>query len=104
MVHVYGEITFFSDDKTKWAMLGKLTKYQEQKTNGKQAWKMSDAPKDYLLSMLKDLVAFEIKINRIVAKSKLSQNREQGDFDQVIKELQTKGHTDLANSMSKLHR
>lgn len=104
VVHVYGEIAFFSDDKTKLAMLGKLTKYQEQKTNGQQAWKMSDAPKDYLLGMLKDLVAFKIKITKVVAKSKLSQNREPADFENVVKELQAKGHDRLASSMSMLER
>lgn len=104
VVHVYGDIVFFSDDKTKLAMLGKLTKYQEQKINGQQAWKMSDAPKDYLLGMLKDLVTFKIKITKVIAKSKLSQNREPADFENVVKELQEKGHDRLAKSMSMLQR
>jgi len=85
-------------------MLGKLTKYQENLTNGKAAWKMSDAPKDYLLDMLNQLVAFEIKISKIIAKSKLSQNREQRDFENVIEELKTKGKTRIAETMQALDR
>jgi len=44
---------------------------------------MSDAPKDYMEMMLDGIVAFEFKIESIVAKSKLSQNREKEDFDSV---------------------
>lgn len=102
MVHVYGEIQFYSDDKMKLAMLGKLTKYQENITNGKDAWKMSDAPKDYLMDMLKHLIAFEIKISKVIAKSKLSQNRDKGDFDNVVQQLKNKGEHAMAENMEAL--
>ena len=45
---------------------------------------MSD---DYLRSHLKALVAFEISIDRIDAKHKLSQNRNEHNYDLVINEL-----------------
>lgn len=103
-VHIYGRIRYFLDDKSKLAAIGMLTKINEQKTNGDAAWKMSDAPKDYLMAQLKDLIVFEIKISKIQAQSKLSQNREQKDFDAVVKNLQDKGKTVLAESMLRLDR
>ena len=104
VVHVYGEIQFYSDEKTKLAILGRLTKHHENLVNGDRAWKMSDAPKDYLKEMLNHLVAFEIEITKVIAKSKLSQNREQRDFEQVIKELKLRDHHELADSMKDLNR
>ena len=104
VVHVYGEIQFYNDEKTKLAILGRLTKHHENLVNGDRAWKMSDAPKDYLKEMLNHLVAFEIEITKVIAKSKLSQNREQRDFEQVIKELKLRDHHKLADSMKDLNR
>ena len=99
VVHLYGEIEFFSDQKSKLAVLGKLTKQQEQQTNGDQAWKMADAPKDYLIQMLEHLVAFEIKISKVIAKSKLSQNKDPQDFDNVVMQLKQRGKSELAARM-----
>ena len=55
-------------------MLGILTKFHEEKYSSNNAWKMSDAPKDCIVMMLDGIVAFEFKIESIVARSKLSQN------------------------------
>ncbi|NNP73552.1 transcriptional regulator [Acinetobacter defluvii] len=103
-VHVHGTLRFYNDQKSKLAAVGMLTKIQEQKTNGAQAWKMSDAPKDYLLALLEDLVVFEIEVTRIQAQSKLSQNREPTDFNAVIKRLKGRDQADLAQAMSNLQR
>lgn len=104
VVHINGDIQFFHDQKTKLAVLGQLTQQHERITNGKNAWKMADAPKDYLLEMLDHLVVFEIKIERIIAKSKLSQNREEKDFRNVIKKLHEAGKAHLAKTMNQLKR
>jgi transcriptional regulator len=101
-VHIAGKIHYFTDQKRKLAALGQLTKYHEQKTNGDRAWKMSDAPKDYLLEQLEQLVVFEIHIDEIQAKSKLSQNREAVDFHAVIKALQQRQEIKLAHAMQDL--
>lgn len=103
-VHVHGTLKFYDDQKSKLAAVGMLTKIQEQKTNGAQAWKMSDAPKGYLLALLEDLVVFEIEVTRIQAQSKLSQNREPTDFNAVIKRLKGRDQAGLAQAMSNLQR
>ena len=48
---------------------------------------MENLSEDYLQSHLKALVAFEISIDRIDAKQKLSQNRNEHNYDLVINEL-----------------
>ena len=104
VVHVHGKIKFLTDTKIKLAALGRLTKSMEEKTNGNAAWKMSDAPKDYLMEMLEKIVVLEIEISRIEAQSKLSQNREKKDFDGVIHALSQRGENQMVESMLRLNR
>ena len=69
-----------------------------------EGWKMSDAPKEYLMDQLNDLIVFEINISKVQAQSKLSQNREKRDFDSVIKNLQERGKNEIAESMLRIER
>lgn len=103
-IHIYGKINFFTSNKTKLAAVGMLTKQSEQKANGASGWKMSDAPIDYLMEELAGIIVFEITISRIIAKSKLSQNRDSRDFNSVVKELQARGEHGVAESMLRLDR
>ena len=103
-VHIYGNITYFTDNKSKLSAVGMLTKINEKKANGDSGWKMSDAPKEYLMDQLKDLIVFEIDISKIQAQSKLSQNREKRDFDSVVKNLKEIGKENLAQSMLRLEK
>lgn len=104
VVHVYGKLKFYDDQKSKLHAVGLLTKQQERKTNAENAWKMSDAPKDYLYELLEDLVVFKIDITRILAQSKLSQNREPNDFNAVIDRLKDRNQSALANAMYELKK
>ncbi len=101
VVHVHGQIQFLTDEKAKRAVVGKLTKRFETLTNGKAGWKMSDAPADYLNTMLAKIVAFELVIERIAAKSKLSQNRDRNDYDSVISKMELNGSDELAARMKR---
>ena len=53
-------------------------------TKGDNAWKMRDAPTDYIKTKLDEIVGIEFYINRLEAKSKLSQNREKSDYTAVM--------------------
>ncbi|UOO93134.1 FMN-binding negative transcriptional regulator [Vitreoscilla stercoraria] len=102
VVHIHGTVSYLTDQKSKLAAVGMLTKKQERVANGEAAWKMSDAPKDYLLEQLAYLAVLEINIHKIEAQSKLSQNREAQDFDAVIEKLYGRGKHVLADNMSDL--
>ena len=45
---------------------------------------MSDAPEDYVTGLLRAIVGVEIRIARVEAKAKLSQNRSAADVEGVI--------------------
>ncbi len=99
VVHVHGPIAFQHDDHAKRAAVGLLTRLHERRTNGADAWRMADAPADYMQTMLAGIVAFRIAPARVLAKSKLSQNREDVDYLGAIRGLRTSGAEDLAQRM-----
>lgn len=53
----------------------------------KGAWSLDDAPADYVAVQAKAIVGLELRIERIDAKRKLTQNRSQDDFDGVLAAL-----------------
>lgn len=101
VVHLKGNLSFSHSKKDKLSAIGKLTKKYEQKFFGKEAWKMSDVPRDYIEEMLEYIVAFKFKVSDITAKSKISQNREEIDFVSVKKTMDSLNKTFLASSMGR---
>lgn len=101
VVHIHGRITFQHDEKAKRGVVGRLTKIFETGQNGPQAWKMSDAPADYMTAKLAEIVAFEIEISSISAKSKLSQNKAKIDAQGAANGLAASGEAELASQMGK---
>lgn len=99
VVHVYGTIRFQHDAQSKRAAVGLLTRSHERRLNGDQAWRMADAPADYMEQMLAAIVAFRITPQRTLAKSKLSQNREPRDHLGAVEGLAADGHDALAAIM-----
>jgi transcriptional regulator len=53
----------------------------------KDPWAVSDAPKDYIDTMLANIVGIELLVEKIEAKWKISQNRPARDRQGVIDDL-----------------
>ncbi|MFN4172583.1 MAG: FMN-binding negative transcriptional regulator [Pseudorhodobacter sp.] len=104
VVHVQGAIAFRHDDHAKRAAVALLTRDHERRVNGPAAWKMADAPSDYIAGMLEEIVAFRITPTRTIAKSKLSQNRAQADHAGVVDNLAARGEAGLAQAMLRHRR
>lgn len=102
VVHVHGAISFQHDERTKRAAVGLLTREHERRMNGDAAWRMADAPADFMTDMLGGIVAFRIAVDRVLAKAKLSQNRDARDFRGAIDGLRAKGSGPLADRMAKV--
>lgn len=100
-VHLRGKIRFHRDDKARRAAVGRLTKAQETRANGADAWKMADAPEDYMATMLDSIVAFEIAVTGVLAKSKLNQNRDAADRAAVAGAMARDGRATLARRMTR---
>ena len=104
VVHLIGRVNFDFSHKARLRVVGMLTKFHEEKYSSNNAWKMSDAPKDYMEMMLDGIVAFEFKIESIVAKSKLSQNREKEDYDSVKNRMKELNKDHLYEAMNTIER
>ena len=102
VVHIYGKIYYQNDEKSKLAAVGKLTKKMEERTNGETAWRIADASRDFQNTMLENIVAFRIEITKILGKSKVSQNRETIDFDNVASVLTEQGSTHMSARMNQV--
>ena len=74
----------------------------EERTNGETAWRMADAPSDYLNDLLENIIAFRIEITKILGKSKVSQNREAIDFDNVASVLAEQGSAHISARMNRI--
>jgi transcriptional regulator len=65
--------------------LATLTAHHEASVDSD--WRITDAPDDFIESMMQGIVAFELPIDELVGKSKLSQNRPAEDIDGVVRGL-----------------
>ena len=99
VVHAQGTISFQHDDHAKRAAVGLLTRIHERRVNGDQAWRMADAPADYMQQKLAGIVAFRITVAGWQAKSKLSQNRDARDYLGAVEGLRASGQNALAERM-----
>ena len=72
-VHAYGQAEVFDDAQRLLALVSELSHKHESRRP--QPWTVSDAPADYIDSMLKAIVGFRLPVTRLLGKRKLSQNR-----------------------------
>ena len=103
-VHLKGKLSFNDSKKSKLRSVGMLTKLYESMYFGEKEWKMSDAPKDYIEKRLDDVVAFKLEVKTIIAKSKLSQNREIEDFISVKNNMKKQKKFYLFETMHNLKK
>jgi transcriptional regulator len=82
-VHVYGEPTLFSDEPCLKETLDRMINTFDSSYMAQ--W--SDLSDEYRSRMMKHIVGFEIKVKRVEAKFKLSQNRTKGEQARVIQFL-----------------
>ncbi|HEX5240392.1 MAG TPA: FMN-binding negative transcriptional regulator [Candidatus Limnocylindrales bacterium] len=61
-----------------------------------EPWSLEDAPEPYVASQLRAIVGLELRIDRIEAKRKLSQNRSAADVDGAIEGLALGGPAERA--------
>src|SRR5262249_52987630 len=83
-VHVYGVPPVVDDAIFVRKMLRELVETHE---HGRQPEWTMDLPEDYLHKMMQAIVAFEVPMDRVEGKYKLSQNRSDADQDSVIEHL-----------------
>ena len=76
-VHATGTGALVEDPESVKTLLADLVRTYE--SSGPTAWSLEGLPADYLAGMQRGIVAFEIPIERLEGKAKLSQNRDAVD-------------------------
>lgn len=88
-VHAYGALTWFEDAERLRKLVTRLTETHEAPREA--PWAVSDAPEDFVQAMLKAIVGFELPIQRLEGKWKMSQNRPAEDRAGVLDGLSREG-------------
>jgi transcriptional regulator len=89
VVHVYGTLKVIEDPAWLLKHLNALTTVHE--STFPVPWQVSDAPADYVASLLNGIVGLELPIERIEGKWKASQNRSERDRTGIIEGLEDLG-------------
>ncbi|NYF25992.1 FMN-binding negative transcriptional regulator [Sporosarcina sp. JAI121] len=101
-VHVYGQASIVGEEELKQDLSELLEKYEKQRENPVLWDKLSP---QLLESQLKGIVGFKIKVQEVQAAYKLSQNRNEEDYHNIIEKLQEEENLNshpLAEAMKKI--
>jgi transcriptional regulator len=84
-VHINGTLSVIESEADKLQIVKTLT---DQMESGRGSpWAVADAPKDYIQTMLANIMGIELLVEKIEAKWKISQNRPARDRQGVIDDL-----------------
>ncbi|MEP6612426.1 MAG: FMN-binding negative transcriptional regulator, partial [Mucilaginibacter sp.] len=82
-VHAYGNCVILDSEEEKAALLAETIKYYE----ADYLKQYESLPGDYKQKMMKGIVAFQIIVDDLQAKKKLSQNRSEKERENIIVSL-----------------
>jgi transcriptional regulator len=99
VVHAYGYLNVIEDAGWLRTHVESLTTIHE--AGSARPWAVSDAPAEYVASLIKGIVGFEMKIERLEGKWKVSQNRPESDRRGVVDGLDALGSAE-AEEMARL--
>ncbi|QPZ41454.1 FMN-binding negative transcriptional regulator [Bacillus halotolerans] len=88
-VHVYGTASILNEEELKHDLTMLLQKYEKNRENPVLWDKLSP---QLLESQLKGIVGFKMKVEEIQASYKLSQNRNEKDYMNIIDQLRNEGN------------
>jgi transcriptional regulator len=100
MVHAYGQLVIHNEPDWILNQVTRLTNHFE--ANQPNPWNVDQAPTDYVDGQIKAIVGIELKITRIEASFKMSQNKSKADLDGVIAGLQKVGKGPISEAIDAL--
>ena len=92
--HVHGELVIHDDVDWLEALVRRLTEKHED--GAARPWTVDDAPPKFVAGQLRGIVGVELRISRIEAKAKLSQNRPAADIDGVVAGTRDRGDVEMS--------
>jgi transcriptional regulator len=93
-LHVCGELVVHDDPAWVEQLVRRLTDRHEK--DRATPWTVDDAPQDYINGQLRGIVGIELRIDRIEASAKMSQNKSEADAAGVIDGFIADGNTSVA--------
>ena len=102
MVHAYGQLVIH--DHPDWILnqVTRLTNHFE--ANQPKPWNVDQAPTDYVDGQIRAIFGIQLKINRIEASFKMSQNKSKADLDGVIAGLQKADKVSISEAIDALRQ
>lgn len=101
VVHAHGSLNV--RDQSDWVREHLNDLVTQQEAGRDEPWAIEDAPEEFIANMLKGIVGFEIPIDRLEGKWKVSQNRGENDREGVIYGLKSEA-TPFSAEMADLIR
>jgi len=83
-VHVYGKPRLITDRDQAYQLLKRLVDRHESNSH----YKLETLPQDFVEKEIKGIVAFQIEVTKVEANYKLSQNRNDEDYGNIINRLE----------------
>lgn len=99
-VHAYGRPSLVTDHDEMYALLSRLVERHE----ADHTYRMETLPQDFIEKEMKGIAAFKVEVTRLEAAFKLSQNRNDTDYQNIIIELEKREDelsTQVAQAMRK---
>ena len=94
VAHEHGELVTHEDPDWLTAHVRRFTEVREGARPA--PWSVDDAPERFVTGQLPAIVGVEVRIPRVEAKWKLSQNRPAADVDGVVRGLTADGQEAVA--------
>jgi transcriptional regulator len=98
MVHVYGKVRLVEGAEL-YSLLSRLVKNHETGTS----YNLESLPQDFVQKEMNGVVGFVVDVTRVDAGYKLSQNRNDADHENIVRELEERGDNNsvgVAKAMS----
>lgn len=89
MVHVYGKVRMLEGEDL-YALLSQLVHKHEPETG----YTLESLPEDFVKKEMKGVVGFEMQVTKIDAAYKLSQNRDNESYGNIVMELEKREDMD----------
>ena len=87
-VHIYGSLEVIDNEELKYSLDKLINKYEAKMENPIHL----DSLSEKTMKQMKGIIGFKIHINEIQAAYKLSQNRDDEDYHNIVEELNKSEH------------
>ncbi|CAM3958445.1 protease [Staphylococcus schweitzeri] len=98
-IHLYGEATVLSEQETMNDLKTLLAKYEQYRENPVLWDNLAESTR----MQAKAIIGFKVKINKVEAAYKMSQNRNEQDYNNIIKKLEDE-HNSSSNAVADVMR